>query len=189
MLRDVKVGDRVRSCLAGWGEIVAFDGKDIVKVNFNKCYNNFYFRDGKSNRNDLYPEIVEVQKKKKWKPEGGYYFIRGDGSIGMARKIPNDAPDYYKEEGRTYPTQKLAEKARKMIRPYQRLVAYVLEHAPNWQPDWKDDEKYKTSVVYDHDFERWEVCGTKFSEYCTLYMPKDVAEELCNKLNSGEVEL
>jgi hypothetical protein len=185
MLRDVKVGDRVRSCLAGWGEIVAFDGKDIVKVNFNKCYNNFYFRDGKSNRNDLYPEIVEVQKKKKWEPERGNYIIEADGDIYESKLNSR----YVYKEGRTYPTQELAEKAYKMIRPYQRLVAYVLEHAPDWQPDWEDDDQYAYCIVYNHNFKQWGITDKLFTEYFTIHMPKNVAEELCEKLNSGEVEL
>jgi hypothetical protein len=192
MLRDVKVGDRVKSCLAGWGTVKLVDDGPMfpVMVKFDAGIGEIFTLEGKRNENHIYPEIVEVEKKKKkWEPEGGPCFIRGDGSIGMARKIPNNKPDYYKEEGRAFPTEKTAEKAYKMIRSYQRLIAYVLEHCPVWEPDWCSSEEDIAYIYYEHDAEKWDFVLYHDIEYIGIPMPGNVAEELCEKLNSGEVEL
>jgi hypothetical protein len=185
MLRDVRVGDRVRSVVNDWGTISKII-KDWIAVRYpHKKTSIYYHISGKNNKDDLYPEIVEVQKKKKWEPERGNYIIEADGDIYESKLNSR----YVYKEGRTYPTQELAEKAYKMIRPYQRLVAYVLEHAPDWQPDWEDDDQYAYCIVYNHNFKQWGITDKLFTEYFTIHMPKNVAEELCEKLNSGEVEL
>ena len=185
MLKDVKVGDRVKSVINGWG-VVTKIMEDWISVRYaHKETLIYYHISGKNNMDDLYPEIFEVEKRKKWEPEGGPCFISGDGSIGMERKIPDNKPDHYKEEGRAYPTKELAEKANKMIRPYQRLVAYVLEHVPDWHNS-KEDIAY---VCYVYDAKEWDFVLCHHIEYIGIPMPESVAEELCEKLNSSEVML
>lgn len=190
MLSNVKVGDRVRSCLRGWGTVTCVEPEYVhgVVVSFDKfdIDGDRFLKDGRSQLQHLHPEIVEVQKKK-WEPEGGNFYIDADGEVWYV--ACGSKPDSYINEGRAYPSRELAEKAHKMIRRFQRLVAYVLEHAPDYESDWEDDGQYTYCIVYNHDFKQWEITGKLFTEYFTVPMPISVAEELCEKLNSGEVEL
>ena len=66
-LSDLKVGDEVRSVLRGWGVIDSVKSgwdNNPIRVEFLHC-SAVYTLEGKELKTDLYPEIVEVRKKKR----------------------------------------------------------------------------------------------------------------------------
>ena len=147
-----------------------------------------------NNKQQLQQEIAELQKQleekqkalaaipEKWEPKGGGWFVDYEGD---AVCCPSD--ELTKEFGVERKTHKQAEKAAKAMRAHNRLLAYVAEFAPDWEPDWRceDCEAHCIKLVggvYEYEYNVYERVGT-------VYMPYDVAIELCRKLNSGEVEL
>ena len=79
---------------------------------------------------------------------------------------------------------------RARISTYTRLLQYVKEFGGDWEADWENSEQLKYSVMYDDISKRW---NRDFSQRgCTggtVYMSKDCAAGLVDKLNSGEVVL
>lgn len=189
MLSNVKIGDRVRSCLTGWGTVKLIENNDCysVIINFDNGTKRSFSKDGKYRFLDEKPEIVEVQKKK-WKPEGGNYFIDGQGIIWHCKTFGGEHIQHT-NEGRAYPTRELAEKAYQTIRRFQRLVAYVLEHAPDWEPCWNNENQMKAYLYYNHILGKWDYSHHGTEEVIAVVMPTNVARKLCEKLNSGEVKL
>ena len=70
------------------------------------------------------------------------------------------------------------------------LLAYVKEFGGDWEADWKNIHQEKCYVYYGHNSHRW---FAEYGENCccggTVYMSKDCAAGLVDKLNSGEVVL
>lgn len=177
---NVRVGDECKSCLRGWGKVVKSGEEMGFLVDFGSSC-DWFWSDGKRREDDIIPEIVEVYRKK-WEPETGEWFLNGMGDILPLTKQP-----YYNKkvtEGRSYKTKKQAEKAHEMIRPFQRLVAWVFENVPDYDPE---DKKNYAVVLKDIDGKWMKVVGDSFGIEVT--MPELVAEILAEKLNSGEVEL
>lgn len=69
MLKDVKLRDRVKSCLAGWGTVDSINYLTglcyPVIVEFDSGKVDEFTWDGKSDINDIHPEITEVEKRKR----------------------------------------------------------------------------------------------------------------------------
>lgn len=178
MLDRVKVGDKVKSCLRGWGNVTKVNeehGNFIAKFSIDDV--SWFLSDGRYRPHDAYPEIIEVEKKK-WEPEGGVYVLVDTGHIDT--KIIG----CFREEGREYKTQKQAETAYKMIRPFQRLVAWTTENIENYDLDSKNNNY----IVVKHDLE-YEAIFIDTIKGFEVRMPRWVAKDLADKLNSGEVEL
>lgn len=137
--------------------------------------------------NDLEELISQMpdDKPKQWEPQGGEWYIDESGGVRSSSSTPES-----KHFGTERPTEELAEKAAKQMRIHNRLLAYVHEHVPDYESDWDDPEKYKYYVQFNH------ITGTWYSAYdlyCetagAVYMSQEVAEDLADKLNSGEVVL
>ena len=123
---------------------------------------------------------------KQWELEGGDYFIDPDGLIMDGVSVGN-----YRSFGTERKTREEAERAAIEMRKFNRLLAYRDEFAPGHEPDWSDDSrKY---YIYQQGIARnllWDTSfNTRASTLCAVYMPEGVANELCRKLNSGEVVL
>ena len=67
ILKDAKVGDRVKSILNGWGTRGEETDSGYIFVKFDRGYSHYYTQDGKRSELDLYPEIVEVALAR-WEP-------------------------------------------------------------------------------------------------------------------------
>lgn len=150
------------------------------------------------NKQQLQQEIADLQKQleekqkalsaipDKWEPEGGGFCIDSYGEV-----IKYYSEDRSRLFGNECATREQAEKAAKAMRAHNRLLAYVAEFAPDYQPDWSDESEEKAYVAKSgRDGGRWN-CFVK-ATYRTagaVYMPINVADELADKLNSGEVEL
>lgn len=126
----------------------------------------------------------EIYEEPKWEPKHGPYYVCSSGEITA---IPQRQTD---DNGVTRLTRKQAEKAAKKMRTFNRLLAYVDEHAPDYVPDWDDQYEKKYYVYYDNSSSGWSLSYDQTDQTAgTVYMPKEVANELSNKLNNGRVEL
>lgn len=145
------------------------------------------------NKQQLQQEITELQKQleekqkalsampDKWEPKGGDFFVNINGKISHC---PNSGSlKDFSEFGVEYTTREQAEKAAKAMRAHNRLLAYVAELAP----DMPIGDAY---VAWSCDSGNWDVfVNRKYRTAGAVHMPYEVAAKLCNKLNSGEVEL
>lgn len=183
-LTDVKVDDEVKSVLNDWGTVCVV-GKKLINVKYPNGICGTYYYDGRCNEADLYPEIVAVRKKK-WEPEGGQKIIRGRGSI--LEPLTKDEKEYFRQEGRAYPNEELAEKAYSLIRPYQRLVAWILEHAPN-----NDFENGEYTVTHDFENNWYYKVVIDVRDDKDIGAPRisshKIAEKLAYGLNEGIIKL
>jgi len=151
------------------------------------------------NKQQLQQEIAELQKQleekqktlsampDKWEPKGGDWFVDLSGEAGTTSMMARELSAF----GVSYATREQAEKAAKAMRAHNRLLAYVAEFAPDWEPDWSDNAVEKAYVAKSHGVTgRWSCfVQATYKAVGLIYMPVDVANELCDKLNSGEVEL
>lgn len=148
------------------------------------------------NKQQLQQEIEALQKQleekqkalaampEKWEPKGEWYVDR-EGDASMC----DDGA--FAEFGNCFPSKEQAEKASKAMRAHNLLRAYVAEFAPEYNPNWKDGQEEKAYLVKSNaEFGEWTVFAHGvYKAAGTVYMPVDVAHELCRKLNTGEVEL
>jgi len=165
-LSKVKVGDKVYSCLKGWGEVVEINTNDFI-VNFNNNYRTSYYYTGKYYSTDINPEILDWKpKKREWKPQ--LHLVKPHGM--------------------------------ETIRACKTLAAYVAEFAPDWKADWEEERQKKWCVWYDYadivyDSVSYNDCCWLKSYETTVktpgvvYMPRELAEQLCEDLNNGVVKL
>lgn len=187
---NAKEGDHVRSVLAGWGEITDI-GNRKFDVKFPHKTKTF-FSDGRHHPEDEEPEIVEFKKHEKpWEPEGGDFLIDTSGWVIRANPSLTDYPP--RKEGRMYPTIEAAKKAHELIRPFQRLVAYILEHDPNYELNNPDNTKI---VEWNDLIGRYDIAtfvnsaSRSFSiMLINLSMSEDLAQKLADDLNAGRVKL
>ena len=124
-------------------------------------------------------EELEV---KQWEPVGGDWFVYSEGEV-------SDEPstDGCRLFGMERSTEEQAEKARDKMRVFNRLLAYVDEHCPDFEYD-ADEANYHIDYNYNSGRYEYDWDGT-YKRVGAVHMSQDVAEELCRKLNSGEVAL
>lgn len=131
----------------------------------------------------LKAEVAQETKQKQWEPEGGEYLCHHTGFI-----VDSNEDDFAsKVNGCVYKTENQAEKAAAAMRTHNRLLAYVAEFAPDWEPVFGGGKEFY--VGYFPELEEYGVDSHYVKSLGAVYMPKHVAEELCRKLNSGEVVL
>lgn len=143
----------------------------------------------------LTPIATEAPKPVQWAPERldknqRYWFIDSKGSPYKANEdlLPTDIERV--SFGNYFHTEKEADEVAKQVRQLLRLRAYVREFAPDYKPDWGDDNQDKWYVYFDEGYRWWDCsCNKVVHNVTTVYMPKNVVEDLIRKLNSGEVVL
>jgi len=127
-------------------------------------------------------------KPTQWEPKGGSYWIDSTGYVGHV--LLAGSVEEYKRFGTERDSETQAEKAIKAIRIHNRLLTYVDEFDPNYNPDWANPYENKYYVYYDHNSGKWSY--SQFYSRCAIgivYMSKECAKALVTKLNSGEVVL
>lgn len=160
------------------------EGKKVKEVGYSACFDLTHLRDL-----DLVEAMHsdwEIYEEPKWRPEGGLWLIHDGGYVGKtSRNFDNE-----RNFGTLRKNKEQAEKARDKMRVFNRLLAYVDEHAPDYEPDWGASNEKKWFVFYDHPAKQWDV------GYCTLvqrpsciFMPNEVAIKLADDLNSWRVVL
>lgn len=151
------------------------------------------------NKQQLQQEIAELQKQleekqkalsampEKWEPKGGEWLVDLFGEASTTSMMARELSVF----GVSYATREQAEKAAKAMRAHNRLLTYVAEFAPDYQPDWSDENEEKAYLSKLHrNGGGWVVfVHAAYQSAGIVYMPASVADELCNKLNSGEVQL
>ena len=110
----------------------------------------------------------EADKPKQWQPKGGEWYR----AFGVERQT--------KEE---------LELASKAMRTHNRLLAYIAEFDKGWEADWSDgnQEKYYIYFCYSKQYDI--SFDMRSKDIGKVYMSKQCAIDLTNKLNSGEVSL
>jgi len=136
--------------------------------------------------NTLKQQIESIPDEKVvWEPKGGLFYIHHRGYVEeMASE------DKCRNFGAEYQTKELAEQALVAMRIHNRLLAYKAELYPDYEPDWNDSNVVKYCVYFNTCSENY---GFSSNATCqmlgSVYFPREVAETLVNKLNSGEVVL
>lgn len=123
---------------------------------------------------------VQEHPVEAWEPKGGDWTIYGDGDVDNSGPNPEWA-----RFGTERNTQEQAEKTRDAMRVFNRLLAYRDEFDPEF--DW--DNGYGYYVYYDDSCYTYGEDEFGLRTVAGVYMSKEVAESLCEKLNSGEVTL
>lgn len=75
---------------------------------------------------------------------------------------------------------------RKTLDVFTKLTRYIEKTAPNWTPDWRNKKQFKWYLTYSHYGNEWVACWTSVVEGLEVYMPKDVCNYLCKKLNAAQ---
>jgi hypothetical protein len=125
-------------------------------------------------------QIAELEKPKPWEPKGGEWYI---SIIGAALDDCTDplTASFGMERG----TKEQAEQAAVAMRRFNRLLAYRDEFAPGYIFQYGGLNHY----IFAQD-RLWCVGSTSLNNIpANVYFPENVADELCRKLNSGEVIL
>jgi len=127
---------------------------------------------------------IEPPKPRRWKPMTGPFVI------GAGSEVLYYTTDQHlgREFGMRYPTRGLAERAANFMRAHRRLVAYALEHWPEYEVPNAEGSAYFPS----YDITRCEWFATAYGlnrNPWIPYGPREKVEELVERLNSGEVVL
>lgn len=120
----------------------------------------------------------------KWEPKGGEWWVNYNGSIETA-----ESTQAARNFGVEYATRQQAEEASKAMRAHNRLLNYVAEFAPDYNPDWLDSAEQKAFIIYQPASGGYDVKTSTLPIVGVVFMPYYVANNLAAKLNSGEVEL
>ena len=122
--------------------------------------------------------IVSIKKEQKnWEPQGGGFHINNDRTVYEFPSCKGSS-----QFGAEYPTRKLAEKAAGIMHRSNRLLNYILENAPEHDPEGPGWHAYKIQNGH------W-IYDKSSLLYDGLSMPEDVCKEFCRRMNNGEVEL
>ncbi|MGZ3922004.1 MAG: hypothetical protein ACXVC7_17010 [Bacteroidia bacterium] len=136
-------------------------------------------------KQDIEEQIKLIEQEplnKKWEPVGGEYTIDAEGDVFYGE--PSHDYSFFGTERQT---KEQAEKARDKMRVFNRLLAYHDEFCPDFE-FVAGDENY--IVHFDNMYKTYMYFQCIEKEYIGLvYFPKNIAKELVEKLNSGEVEL
>ena len=110
---------------------------------------------------EWFKEIEEPTDSIHWKPVLGdeYWLVYADGDIGYAVCTGSSWDDTRYKMGRTYRTEKEAEKARD-----RELVEARLRRTSTFTPDWEDGLQIKYVVIFNHVMNRLEVHELTFED-------------------------
>jgi ribosomal protein L24E len=128
-------------------------------------------------------EIKYAESTKKWEPKEGLFYVSSDGNVYY--ETSNNKQRMF---GTEFANREIAEKAAKEMRRFNRLIAYKMEFCPGYEPDWNNESELKYGVFYKHDIEKWALYNEEYGGVA-VYFPREVAEELVRRLNSGIVTL
>jgi len=131
----------------------------------------------------LRAEVEQEAKVKRWEPGEGDFIY---GWRGVMEFKTSKTRDF----GIERETKEQAEADYKLARAYNRLLAYKSEFDADFVPDWDVQNQRKYFIYYDNDTNKWGCAyRNKLQDLGIVYFSEQAAEDLCNKLNSGEVVL
>lgn len=122
---------------------------------------------------------AELERTEEWEPEGGDYYVSTTGNIGHL------SSEYEgKAFGTERPTFSQAEQARDLMRTHNRALAYVQEHAPDYE--FIEHDAY---AVESDERDGWELVDASCKPIGAVIGPQRVMQKLADDLNSGRVKL
>ena len=129
---------------------------------------------------------AELEQKEQWEPEGGRFYIANNGEIA---NFPST--EGTRKFGTERPTASQAERARDLMRVHNRALAYVQEHAPDW------DGSKPHALVWGDGIGKWMASSSSYLKDRTrqsfpvgaVIGPEGVIHKLAEDLNSGRVKL
>ncbi len=136
---------------------------------------------------ELEKELAALKAQLKYEPKYGTYFINGNGNIVQATKecVVYD----YVNSGRAFDTKEKAEKARDIMVKHDIILKYVIDHAPDYEPDWTNPNEYKWFVEYKCEHRKYIAdWWSNYRPVGLVFMPKSVAEKLADDLNNNRIE-
>lgn len=119
---------------------------------------------------------LKGQKQEQWEPEGGEWFVEGDGDVGSLH-----TEESFRQFGAERKTQDLAHRAAVAMRRHNRALAYVHEHAPEWDGE---DPWFVAKAEINYYPDR-----AGFHRLGLVTGPEHVMRQLADDLNSGRVVL
>jgi hypothetical protein len=136
-------------------------------------------------------EYIEKDSTKKeaiqWEPKAGEWVVDLEGD-----STRNSLKEGTKRFGLERGTCKEAEKASSQMKAHNRLLAYVAEFDKGWEADWTDNKQEKAYIdviKYSKETQYGFSCVYLRKQLGAVYMSKECAEDLAEKLNYGEVTL
>ena len=136
-------------------------------------------------RTDIWEYLPNYKEVTRWEPQSGEWYVETSGKVSMGWSIKRT--QFFGVERQT---EEEAEYAARQMRIHNRLLAYVAEFDKDWKADWTNADQDKYFVGFDHVTNEYytnkRTCSRTIGQ---VYMSKECAEDLCRKLNSGEVVL
>lgn len=134
-------------------------------------------------RNALLAEVARLKSMlpiEPWQPAVGIYKINDRGEV-----ISSQSDEMVRLFGLERKDLGVAVNASRELKAFHRLLAYRDE----FEPGYRYDDKEKWYVYYNIVSDKWNCSFDGACQDVKVYMSESVADELCDKLNSGEVVL
>lgn len=174
---------------AGKSIIVKKSSKPMAAKNTQSIENKNAIKQIPGKKAEIIDGKVYYITKNQWEPQPGKYYVNSYGEVDPFpfQKVR------YQLFGLVRDTKEATEEARDKMCRFNRLLAYVDEYAPNYDKrkvDYRDLKEIHYFIYYDLSMNIYHV-GAQAAEMEILpcYMPENIANDLCDKLNKGEVDL
>lgn len=127
--------------------------------------------------------LLTPQPPAEWEPKQGSFYITGNGSI-----YDDPSPDHI-HFGTSRKDKESCLKDLPAVRAHNRLLAYVAEFDPEFVENF-NLPSHNWTVCKIVNKNKWQVNRFDVIKYPGMvFMSREVAQDLCRKLNSGEVVL
>ena len=101
-------------------------------------------------------------------------------------ELEQEDANTYKKTGRAFDTRDKAEKARDIMVKHDIILKYVIDHAPNYEPNEYDC----ASIFFCRDSGKWKRVLASDTDECigTILMPIKIADKLADDLNNDRID-
>lgn len=130
-------------------------------------------------------ELAELKALLKYAPTPGNYIVQGGGTVfDLADGYLDDGA--YTKNGRAFDTRDKAEKASDIMVKHDIILKYVIDHAPNYEPNEYDC----ASIFFCRDSGKWKRVLASDTGECvgTILMPIKIADKLADDLNNDRID-
>jgi len=133
----------------------------------------------------LEKELAELKALLKYAPTPGNYIVQGSRTVfDLADGYLDDGA--YTKNGRAFDTRDKAEKASDIMVKHDIILKYVIDHAPNYEPNEYDC----ASIFFCRDSGKWKRVLASDTGECvgTILMPIKIADKLADDLNNDRID-
>jgi hypothetical protein len=99
------------------------------------------------------PITIEPPKPKHWEPQSGEWYVSAIGVACPTNGLLDPTKESARQHGLIYTRQEHAQMAAKAMRTFNRLLAYKMEHDPEYQHK-PDEPNWYVYLIGDN---RWEI--------------------------------